>query len=559
MSDRSSSEASSLNPERKRKLVPLRSTSSDETVASLSRNRWEQLRQHVLPVSNRSHTSPTLVLPSGDPQTPLPSFKTSLQKPSRLALLGFRHVVEHVKEADETRKVSQEFEKVCWSIRMADPQKFRTDLNITASSSHRTLPSNTSLASDGTSVVERHSHVQTEHDLRRPQSVQSLKTYRIPLTVKPLYQLLLHHSTPSMERTATSVILPHESLVLSTLMSPFLSTEESQRLDEERWNAIEAFEIIMRSWAPDNEGKGVERFLWCCKAATIPPGAMRTRILSILWGLIIPGDNNYVISTPECFQTLARGLFSLLPQLQPLSSSLIAHEEIPFLMDVISQVRDGCCGELEAHVLQEEYGANFSEKDDKDLIREVILLEALSRCLEDCPNNSRVWLLQYVEHYWIRGPAETKFTPLLLAIYTRTLDTLSRALLDILFVPLDQGASLEGAQHVARLVQSRLIPDIELLGNAVKPEAKMNIVKVVLELSCMDRAIEPVQWGLSLLHTWYRGPSVWRSHLDLTLQEIASTPFSVSHVHVDTLYGLDIQEYLVKCDLQTFNSDQTSS
>lgn len=280
---------------------------------------------------------------------------------------------------------------------------------------------------------------------------------------------------------------------------------------------------------------------------------MRTRILRILRGFIIPTDSKYIISTPECFQTLAQGLFSLLPHLRPLSSSPVAHEEIPLLMDVISQVCDGCCGELEAQLVQEEYGPIFSEKDDKKLIREVILLEASLRCIEDCPNDSRVWLLQHVERYWIKSPAEMEFTPLLSAIYARALHAFSRALLDILSVPLDQGPSLQRAQCASQLIQSRLIPDVDALGNAVKQEAKINIIKVVLELICMDRAKGPVQWGLSLLHTWYRGPSVWKCHLDLTLQDIASAPFSVYHLYIDSFHDLDIQGDLDKHHLQNFN------
>ncbi|KAG6901982.1 hypothetical protein C0995_005941 [Termitomyces sp. Mi166 len=522
-SDYSWSRASSPMSERRRKLAPSRSTTPDATVpASSSRKRWDQLRQHVLPVYSRSNTPPVQGLPSGVSQTfPPTRSQTPVQKPSRLARLGFRHVVEHAREADETLRISQEFETVCWSIRMAEPQKVKGD--TTSSSLHLTFMSNTSLASEDTSTVERHPHAYKKHDLRRPQSIQSLTTYRTVPIVKPLYQLLLHHATPSVEKRVTLAALPHESLVLSTLLSPFFSTEQNPQLEEERWNAVEAFEMITRSWTPHNEGKGVERYLWCCKAATIPPGAMRTRILSILWGLIVPTDNNYVISTPECFQTLAQGLFSLLPHLRPLSSSSIAHEEVPFLMDVISKVRDGCCGELEAHFVQQEYDAIASPKDDKNLIREAILLEALSRCLEDCTNDSRVWLFQHVvEHYWIKCPTETRSTPLLSAIYTRTLNGLGRALLTILSIPLDQEASLQRAQRAAQLIQKRLIPDVDALGDAVKPQARMNIVNAVLELVCMDRASESVRWGLSLLHTWYRESSLWKSHLDLTLQDFIS-------------------------------------
>ncbi|KAG6915507.1 hypothetical protein DXG01_011132 [Tephrocybe rancida] len=517
--DGDSSRASSPAPdERGRKPAPLqftRPTTPDATTGAIaSRSRWDSVRAHVIPI-------PAQIPPPGVAQTLPVRSQTPVQKPSRLARLGFRHIVEHAQEVDDTRKFAQEFERVCWSIRMAEPQKVKADSSAAGSSLHLAFMSNISLASAGASTTDGHPSVHKKHELHRPQSVQSLAmVYRTIPSVKPLHQLLLRHAPPSADRKALPTDLPHELMVLSTLLIPFLSMEHGAQLDEERWTAIEAFEMITRSWAPHDEGMGVERYLWCCKAASIPPSIMRTRVLSILWELIIPTDNVYAISTPECFQTLAHGLFSLLPNLRPLSNSTHAHEEVPFLMGIISKVRAGCCGELEAHFVQEEYDAVSSAKDDRNLMREAVLLEALSRCLEDCTNDSRVWLFEHtLEQYWIKSPKDIKFTPLLTAIHARTLNSLSRALLNILSIPLDQAASLQRAQCAAQLLQDRFIPDIEALGNAIKPEARVNVVNAVLELVCMDRAREPTRWGLSLVHNWYRGPSIWKASLDSTFQD----------------------------------------
>ncbi|KAG6841500.1 hypothetical protein C0991_010358 [Blastosporella zonata] len=385
-------------PEPKRKPAPLQltgSTTHDVPAGPPTpRARWDNLRQHVLPLSRP--TTPTVsVVPVGAAQTLPARSQTPVQKPSRLARLGFRQVVEHAREVDDTRRIAQEFERFCWSIRMAEPQKTKVD-STPGSSLHLAFMSNTSLSSVGASSVDSQSHVPKKHELHRPQSVQSLTmTYRAAPSVKPLYQLLLHHATPSADKKTVPKNLPHEPLILSTLLTPFLSMEHGTQIDEERWAAIDAFEIITRVWVPHNEGTGVERYLWCCKAASIPPSPMRTRVLSILWGLIIPTENNYAISTPECFQSLAHGLFSLLPNLRPLSNSAAANEEVPLLMDIILKVRAGCCGDLEAPFVQVEYDAVSSAKDDRTLIQEAVLLEALSRCLEDCTNDSRVWLLQH--------------------------------------------------------------------------------------------------------------------------------------------------------------------
>ncbi|KAF8068970.1 hypothetical protein FPV67DRAFT_1414491 [Lyophyllum atratum] len=516
--------ASSPAPERKRKPAPLKftqpTTPDIPSVSSPSRARWEHLRQHVLPIPIRQATPPPQA-PAGPAQT-LPA-RSQTPKPSRLARLGFRQVVDHAlaREVDDTRKFAQELEKVCWSIRFVEPHRLKVDSTPAGSSLHLAFMSNTSLASTGT---ESHVPVHKKPELRRPQSIQSLSTtFRSIPSVKSLYQTLLHHGTPAGDGKPLSSSLPRESLVLSTLLMPFLTSEHGPQLDQERWSAIEAFEIITRSWAPHNEGMGVERYLWCCKAAFIPPSSMRTRILSILWGLLIPSDTNYTVTTPECYQTLVQGLFSLLPNLRPLSNSANAQEELVLLSDIISKVSSGCCGELETTFVQEEYDAVASAKDDRNLIREAILLEALSRCLEDCTDDSRIWLFQNVlEQRWIKSPKEVKFTPLLRAIHARTLNGLTRALLSLLSVPLDQAASILQAQCAARVLQEKFIADIDALSDVVKSDARLNVVNAVLELICMDRAKEPMRWGLSLVNQWYRGSSTWKAYLDKTLQEFIS-------------------------------------
>jgi hypothetical protein len=75
----------------------------------------------------------------------------------------------------------------------------------------------------------------------------------------------LHHvlwqASGSSSTALRSAYLPHESLVLSVLLEPFLSTDsnggedtaEAGRLEEERWLAIDAFELVVKTWPPSNE------------------------------------------------------------------------------------------------------------------------------------------------------------------------------------------------------------------------------------------------------------------------------------------------------------------
>jgi hypothetical protein len=109
---------------------------------------------------------------------------------------------------------------------------------------------------------------------------------------------------------------------------------------------------------------------------------------------MIPIETNYLATTPDTFQTLAQGLFSLLPSLHPSSTSVVDQEELVLLNEMIAKLRTGCCGEFDINSLQEEYKAAHSAKDDPDIIRGAALLQALSRCLEECTDDTRLWLLQ---------------------------------------------------------------------------------------------------------------------------------------------------------------------
>lgn len=402
-----------------RKPAPLKftrpTTPDSVSLASPSRARWEHLRQHVLPIPIRPATPPQPPPPPPGAVQTLPPPRAPTPKPSRLARLGFRQVVEHAREVafDDTRRFSLELERICWNIRFAEPQKVKVDREPMTIGSSLYLPfaSSTSLAATGNSSVDnvfQGSHKQ--HEMRKSQSVQSIAmAYRTASSVRPLYQTLLHHATPIPGGALPVSTLPLEYLVLSTLLAPFLVSDRSS-IDEERWLAIEAFDVITRTWPPRDEVSlsgytlyrihkfraqvlGVERYLWCCKAAFIPPSSMRTRLLSILWTLMIPTENNYSVTIPECFKALSQGLFTLLPSLQPLSTSISAQEEIMLCKDMISKIRTGSCGELDTTPIREDYNVVLSAKDDSSMIRRAIMLGALSQCLEDCTDDSRLWLL----------------------------------------------------------------------------------------------------------------------------------------------------------------------
>lgn len=251
-SDKSLSIDSQSRPARSQAAVP----------PSPSKARWDNLRQHVLPSSSSPHsltfsaTSTTpLTRPSTPQQTGGPS-RSQTPKPSRFARLGFRQVVEQVRDiaaVDDTHKFADEILKVCWQSRFLEPTKgSKSDRDPTLTSgAYMPFMSNSSLGNTNTSTTTLNRVTQKKPDLRRPQSVQSLALTNRPVpTVRYIHAMLLHYATPSAEQPRLISFLPHEPQLLSALLAPFTTRTAGKRVDEERWFSIESFEIAVKTWKP---------------------------------------------------------------------------------------------------------------------------------------------------------------------------------------------------------------------------------------------------------------------------------------------------------------------
>lgn len=123
---------------------------------------------------------------------------------------------------------------------------------------------------------------------------------------------------------------------------------------------------------------------------------MRMRLLGMLFTLIVPTETHYPITSPVGFRSLLQGMFSLAPSLRTLSTSSTDEQEVMLLHDIINKVRSGCCGQLDVDLVREEYNIVGATGEDLEFIRDAILLEALSQCLQACTNDSRIWLFHNV-------------------------------------------------------------------------------------------------------------------------------------------------------------------
>jgi hypothetical protein len=154
-------------------------------------------------------------------------------------------VVEHARElvVDDTRKLGLELQRACWASRSVDTKSGRADQYLP-------FMSTASLAATATAATASRS------ELRRPPSVQSLAvSARAPTapSLKLLHHTILQHSNPSADGIPPVPVLPQEPQVLSTLLSPFLNPDKALRVDEDRWFAFQAFDIIIKTWNPPTD------------------------------------------------------------------------------------------------------------------------------------------------------------------------------------------------------------------------------------------------------------------------------------------------------------------
>ncbi|KAJ6557945.1 hypothetical protein B0H19DRAFT_1149145 [Mycena capillaripes] len=509
--------------------------------------RWEHLRQHVLPPTTPASTVPTVPSHSQQPSSASSSAlsfappRSQTPKPSRFAQrLGFRQVVEHAREmvVDDTRKLGQELERACWAARSVDAtsKSGRADQYLP-------FMSTTSLATTTPGPKE----------LRRPPSVQSLGLQsRAPTapSLKPLYQTILHNSSPSADGIPPVPVLPQEAQVLSTLLSPFFNPDKTVRVDEDRWFAFQAFDIIVKTWNPPTDAVAMERCQWCCKAALIPHSPLRLRIMRALRMMLSPAEFAYRATTPASIQLLATGLFTLLPTLYG------SGEEHTIVQESIIHLLAGDYGELDVVRFEEEFNALFVAQDIHGAVRQALVLESLARCLENGAQSTRRWLLENaVEEYWPRQPEDASFTPLLGAVQARKLATFTRTALGVLRT---KPRRAEDAEFVVHFTQTRVVPELAAMhsSNAGALEARRNVVGIGLELLAPGTPRELSLWAMTLLAEWYRNVKAeWKNTIDTAVQRSITESVwpAVLSVLSEVLDGLpeDVRKPLISVVLPT--------
>ena len=244
-------------PVKKSSLLSNVSSSATDLVAtdgqpSQSKQRWDNLRQHFLPTHAPAQAAQ--VQPSTAPST---SFdvpqRPSTPKQFRMPKLGFRQVVEQAQESvgDQNKRFADDIRAALRPVRPTElkaPRRERegtlatmaTSLNMGLMGSSASL----AMASISTSNVTQQSR---GRGIRRPPSLQSVATHSPLAGPASLYAVISHYASISPNQLHVAKILPHEREVLSALLAPFVGPR-GDATDGERLRAMEAFEVIVRTW-----------------------------------------------------------------------------------------------------------------------------------------------------------------------------------------------------------------------------------------------------------------------------------------------------------------------
>ncbi|KAG8998938.1 hypothetical protein FRB94_006521 [Tulasnella sp. JGI-2019a] len=473
------------------------------------------------------------------PPVPASPAATSVTtKTPKLSRFGFKHVVEQATDrmGYSSTRFEDELRRACWSARYGDPSN-SSDREAVITNTAATLPSTTASGS-------------SKGGIRRPPSVMSLASNGLPGngaqgTVRAIGLVLLQYAPLTTAATGPSrAKLPLESEILSTLLGVFLHSGRGKRMEEEQWTAVETFDMISKTWRSPSAEAELERWLWCTKVAmSTTSQAIRPQVLSILSSLVPPSSETsntnsrslFTIRYPSILQAF---VYSLATLRRSLSSS---PNEDRVVVAIISSIFRGDCVDLAPTKLTEEYGVPTSAADEEGGrqadIRRAIMVDGVLRCMQVGDEGARRWGLNHIEGYWPPEPIiplglDRPLTALEIQVHLRKITTFARSSL-LLTRPAkelnDPLASRSDSQMVLTLIQTRILPELEVIIDGLPPsepfflkaveETRRSVARLVLDALCLGGAKVVQQVG-DLLGFWWvdSGPKGWK---DILEQEVA--------------------------------------
>lgn len=217
---------------------------------SQSRRRWDDLRRHFLPGHPPARAANVQPLTAPPPISDLPQ-RPSTPKQFRIPKFGFRQVVEQAQGlvVDQSTRLADDILGASRAMRAIEPKAQRREregtLATMATSFNMSFMS--SNASLGTANIPTSNYSQSRNRSRRPPSLQSEVSQPPVAATTSLYTIISHHASTSSNQLHFAKFLPHENEVHSALFVPFMAPQ-SEAAYSERLQAMESFEIIVRTW-----------------------------------------------------------------------------------------------------------------------------------------------------------------------------------------------------------------------------------------------------------------------------------------------------------------------
>jgi hypothetical protein len=408
---------------------PISSSQSTSTIDSTlpstpSKHRWEQLRSQVLPSQVPSSSSlPSFVPPSREgASTPTPSGRsTPTPKPSRLAArFGFKQVVETARSnlvspeppsapvAPEPSAFEKELRVACWTARYGPEAPM---VSSTGRSGHLREPTqggmgsalwplmSSNLAANAstltlTSAAQGKAAAARSHASTVP---------RHPPSVAQLHSSLISHGSSSQGGSAAQH-LPMEPELLAALLLPFFPQTGSalSNAEEERALAMEAFEVLSKTWAPASSEHELDRVLWICRAATLslPTSYVRTHLVGTLYSALFPRARVFQgAGTPSHLRALVLGLLRLQATFVDPTSGRVDTEssEAQLLHDLFSQVTSPGFTDLDQSAVEAEYGTSYGRDEDPAVVRHEVICGAFLQSLGWFARRKQLWIVELIK------------------------------------------------------------------------------------------------------------------------------------------------------------------
>ena len=141
------------------------------------------------------------------------------------------------------------------------------------------------------------------------------------------------------------------------------------------------------------------------------------------------------------------------------------------------------------------------------------------------------------------------FTPLLTAIHVHKISILSRGVLNLLLSkPREFSASNLDAEAAHYILRTRMIPETNAISGPSAAEARGHVIRLILELLCVDNAQEITDWATASIFHWYTEATGWKLSFEQRLQQLVGDLTSISRAKVisDTLH-LDLRLLRMTC------------